>query len=54
MQRPGCVNVYKGGVMQINVYKDKCTELLEMMEMWSQKLSQMESIKPIVQNSAII
>lgn len=50
MQRPGDVNVCKGGVMQIDVYKDKCTELLEMMNMWSQ----MENIKPIVQNSAII
>lgn len=31
----GDVNVYKGGGVQINVYKDKCIELLEMMKMWS-------------------
>lgn len=36
MQGPGYVHVYQGGVMQINVYKDKCTELLEMMKMWLQ------------------
>lgn len=47
MQRPGYGNVYKGGVMQINVYKDKCTELLETMKMWSQNYHRWKTLNQL-------
>lgn len=33
MQKTVYVDVYKGSVMQINVYKNKCSEVLETMKM---------------------
>lgn len=47
MQRPGYVNVYKGGVMQINVYKGKCTELLKTMKMWSQNYHRWKTLNQL-------